>query len=183
MLTINIRKEVKMKIKVCLLLLLLVGSVWGCATPYYVWPQKDIDVIEINPSALDTRILIASRKSEFKNAVIEKIKAAFLDKPVYLKITGLDNLVNEDAAAFSAVLLVNTSMAWDIDPKVKTFLDKFKAQDNIIILTTSDSGDIYPDLADRDIDAIATASTDDAITPVADDVIAKLNKIIETQEG
>jgi hypothetical protein len=171
------RKELSM-FRLILPLLVMIPLNYGCGLPHYIWPQSDIEFYEINQETLDEKILIASRKSEFKNAVVNKIEDAFIGKAVYIKIIGLDSLKNEDAKRYSAVLIINTGMAWEIDRKAEAFLDKYGALDSVIVLTTCMSGDMLPDMEDRQIDAISCASAEEQINPVADEIIGKLDKII-----
>lgn len=153
----------------------------ACATPYYFWSQTDTALVEVNSSDLETKILIASRKSDFKDAVIDRVREAFQEKDVYIKIIGLENLKTEDAAPYSTIVLINTGMAWGVDPLVETFVDAHAAATPTIVLTTSNRGDIYPDLEGRDIDAIASASTPSEIDPVADQLIEKIMALLQSQ--
>jgi len=172
------RKELRMY-RWIILLLFTVSLNYGCGLPHYIWPQSDVEFYEINLETLDKKILIASRESEFKNAIVKKIEDAFLEKAVYIKIIGVDGLKNEDAKQYSAVLIINTGMAWEIDRKVEAFLDNYGELDSVIVLTTCISGDMIPDMEGRQIDAISSASAEEQITPVADKIISKLDKIIE----
>lgn len=150
----------------------------GCTAPQYFWPQEDMLLQEINAPTLERKILIASRQSEFKSAVVQRINDAFRDQAVYIKTVGIDQLKNEDANHYSAVLLINTSMGWTADRKVESFLDKYGVKDTIIVLTTSAGGDVLPETKDRRIDAISSASKKDKILPVAESIIRKINAII-----
>lgn len=151
----------------------------GCTAPQYFWPQKDIDFQEINQPTLEKKILIASRNSEFKSNVVNKIKDAFLNRAVYIKISGIENLENEDANQYSAVVLLNTAMGWKADRKAESFLVRFGKLNNIIVLTTSDTSDVFADTGgDRQIDAIASASTKDETEDVANNIINKINNLI-----
>jgi len=150
----------------------------GCTAPQYIWPQSDMNLYEINQETLDKKILIASRKSDFKNAVVNRIKDAFLEQPVYIKIIGIDTLKAEDASRYSAVIIINTCMSLVIDRKVEAFLDKYGGLDSVIVLTTSLKGDIQPDTEGRQIDAVSCASAKEQIDPIADEIISKINKII-----
>lgn len=151
----------------------------ACTAPQYFWPQKDIDFQEINQPTLEKKILIASRNTEFKSNVVNKIKDAFLSMAVYIKISGIENLENEDANQYSAVVLLNTAMGWKADRKVRSFLVRFGKLNHIIVLTTSDTSDVSADTGgDRQIDAITSASTKDETEDVANNIINKINNLI-----
>ena len=70
-------------------------------------------------------------------------------------------------------------MGWTVDVEVERFLEKYGAMDSIIVLTTSDGGDVLPDMQNRNIDAISSASVKDQIQPVADEMIGKINTFID----
>lgn len=158
------------------LLPLVVVLVCSCAVPHYIWPQKDVGFHEINPPDSDKRVLIASRDSEFKRAIIDRISTEFQDQPVYLKIIGIADLPKEDASQYSAVVLINTCMAWTIDTTVEQFIDRYGHLASIIVLTTSDVGDVLPDLENRKIDAMSSASTLADADPLANEIIGRIKK-------
>jgi len=68
-------------------------------------------------------------------------------------------------------------MGWRIDRKVEAFLEKYGGLNSIIVLTTSDGGDILPDMERRQIDAISSASVKERINPIADEIISKIGKL------
>lgn len=150
----------------------------GCTAPQYIWPQSDMDLYEINQRTLDKKILIASRKSDFKNAVVDRIRNAFLEAPVYIKIIGIETLKAEDANQYSAVIIINTCMSLVIDRKVEAFLDRYGDLDSVIVLTTSMGGNIQPDMEGRQIDAVSCASAKEQINSIADEIISKINKMV-----
>ncbi len=151
----------------------------GCTVPQYIWPQKDVDFQEVNHSSLENKILIASRKSEFKSEVVKRIENAFKNQTVYIKIIGIEGLKNENAKKYSAVVLLNTAMAWEIDRKARYFLDKYKDMNSIIVLTTSGGGDVLPDAEEYQIDAVTSASGKDETEDVANKIINKIEKLIK----
>ncbi len=63
-----------------------------CSVPHLVWLHKDIQSSELNRSTLDKKVLVAARSSEFKLAIVEKIKEDFQDKPVFMKFIGLGEI-------------------------------------------------------------------------------------------
>jgi len=153
--------------------------VWSCSLPQYIWQQKDIGFYEINQPTLEKRIMIASRESEFKSQIVQRVVNAFVNQDVYIKIIGIEELKNEDANQYSAIVIVNTAMGWQIDRKVKYFLAKHEDLSSIIVLTTSDGGDILPVTEQRQIDAISSASAKEEVEHVADIIISKINKLIK----
>lgn len=153
----------------------------GCTAPHYIWHQKDMGFNEINRSSLEQKLLIASRDSKFKQALVEKIIAAYKIGPVYIKTIGIEGLAKEDANAYSAVVIINTAMGWTVDVPVEKFLKKFGKMDSIIVLTTADGGDVLPDMRDRNIDAMSSASVMDQVGTLADTLIAKVDRLLKVK--
>jgi len=97
-----------------------------CSVPHRVLPQKDIQASELNEPTLDKKVLVASRYSEFKAAIIENLKETFKDQPVYIKFIGLGELEKEDAKQYDAIVMLNKCMAWQMDRNVVGFLKQYK---------------------------------------------------------
>jgi len=81
-----------------LLLLVSIAQLSCFSVSHRIWPQNDIQPNELNESSLEKKVLIASRSSEFKDAIVAKIGKNFKDKPIYVKFIGLDQLKKEDGA-------------------------------------------------------------------------------------
>ncbi len=159
------------------LLLLTLPGLFGC-TPQYFWPQKDIAAREVNSSDLRNKILIASRQSAFKEAVVKRIENHYRGKDVYVKIIGLGQLDRRSDSTFSAVVLVNTCLAWDMDRNVKRYLKAHPRRSGLVIVTTSGDGRWAPKQPDA-FDAIACASADSRVDEVTTSVLSSLEKHLE----
>lgn len=161
-----------------MLLIIICMIQLSCAVPRLLWPQVDIQSYELNDPLLEKRLLVASRSSEFKNAIIEKIRQALEDEPVYMRFIGIDQLQQETEGNYTAIVLINTCIAWGLDPDVEAFLDHHRDQKNVIVLTTSGDGDWLPDMEGRTFDAISSASEKADIDMVAGQIIAKIRLIL-----
>ena len=151
----------------------------SCSAPHLFYPQKDIEISELNKPSLEKKVLIASRRSDFKNSIVSSIREAFKDKPVYMKFIGLDQLRKEDATDYSAVVLINTCMAWSMDRNVNGFVKRHGDQSNMIVLTTSGDGNWMPKMKERNFDAISSASEEHKIEEVAEKIINKVNSLLQ----
>ena len=146
--------------------------------PQLFWPQKDMDSSSVNQPALAKKILIASRDSDFKRALVEKIKQVFKGDSVYIKCIGLTKLKNENASVYQVIVLINTCMGWDWDMAVNAFLKGKQDAANVIVLTTSASGKWLPKKNAAHVDAIAGASKKSDPGPVAEDIIKKIRNLM-----
>lgn len=151
----------------------------SCFVPRYIWPQGDIQIDELNDPVLEKKVLVASRSSEFKDAVVAEVKEAFSSEPVYMKFVGIDQLKKENAEDYSAVVIISTCIAWKLDRHVNRFLNDHDDQSNMIVLTTSGDGDWLPKKDGRNFDAISSASKDDKTSEVAETIVLKVRSLLE----
>jgi len=147
--------------------------VQGCA------PQM-VKTVEIgNPRAV-MRVLIASESSDFKQAVIEKVVAGYDQDSLYFKITDLQNLADETASSYAAVMIINSCVAWQLNPKANAFIRQADTLERVILLTTAGDQDWQAGVAG--VDAITAASLPADIERIADQLKAKLGPLIHAAE-
>jgi hypothetical protein len=150
----------------------------SCAVPRMIWPQKNIMALELNSPSLEKHVLVAARSSEFKDAVVRKIRDSFMGVPVYVKFIGMEDLQVEKAERYNAVILINTCMAWGFDRNVDAFLSKSRDQRGIIVLTTAGDANWKPDMKGRSFDAITTASIETDVDKVAGEIMSRVNALL-----
>ena len=169
------------KLLYMLLIPVIASHVYSFSPPQLFWPQKDIEPFSVNDSVLEKKVLLASRTSDYKQALIEKIKAAFSEDSVYIKCIGMKKLKMENASSYNAIILLNTCLGWDWDRKVRAFLRGKKEASNIIVITTSATGDWKPRKRENraGVDAIATASATDGMEKLAAEIIQKVRMLLE----
>lgn len=162
-----------------MIILMFIFSAHSFSIPHLFWPQKDIDSCFVNQPALDKKVLIASRDSDYKRALVEKIKEALKGDSVYIKCVGLTQLKNRDTSRFTAVVIINACMSWDWDRNVIAFLKGKTDAANVIVLTTSGSGKWLPGKSKFHVDAIAAASEKASIDSTAETIVNKIRLLIE----
>lgn len=155
----------------------------GCAAPRAFWPQKDMAASQTAPSADAPTVLIASRSSDFKNALVERLGATLTSRGIGLKIIGVEALETIDAHDYDAVVVINTCLAWGLDRDVQGFLDRQSRYDHILVVTTSGKGDWLPARTNQDVDAISSASTLSEAGGVAGNIAAKIYAILQKPSG
>ncbi|HUI92718.1 MAG TPA: hypothetical protein VLX68_10765 [Chitinivibrionales bacterium] len=167
--------------RTALVLFISVVFCWisSCSSPpQLLWPQKDMDSSSVNDPALAKKVLIASRKSDFKQALVEKIKGALAYDSVYVKCIGLTLLKNEDASKYGAIVIINTCMGWDWDRNIRKFFKGKQDAANVIVLTTSASGKWLPKKKPSGVDAIACASEKPVADKVSADLIGRVKSLL-----
>jgi len=157
----------------------ILATQMGCfSVPHLIWPKEDVLTRQVTPEATQ-EILIASRESEFKEKIITTIVENYQGQNVNIKIIGLSDVIAENPADYRAVLLINTCMSWDMDRKVNSFLKKYPDRDNIIVLTTSGSGEWLPKKKKRRFDAISSASEMTDVDQVAKEITEKIDLLLK----
>jgi len=150
----------------------------SCAVPRMIWPQENIQAFELNSPKLDKRVLVAARSSEFKDAVVRKVRDSFMEMSVYVKFIGVDDLEHEKAARYNAVILVSTCIAGGFDRHIEAFLARESDQRNTIVLTTAGDANWKPDKKGRNYDAITTASVKTDVDKVASEIVSKVHALL-----
>jgi hypothetical protein len=163
-----------------ILLIAMTAMQMECSVPRRIWPQKDIAADELLGTK-NGRVLVAARSSEFKIAVIAKLRDELKKDSVTVKLVGIDGLQDEKVKDYSAVVILNTCLAWGMDRKVGGFLDDNPDQKHVIILTTSGDGKWMPDMKDQTFDAVATASKEDKTDEVAGILVSKIRALLKDQ--
>lgn len=154
----------------------------GCAVPQRLWPQKDLPRSETLGTTKGHVVLVASRSSEFKMELVQKLHDALSSAGMTQKTVGVDDLKKSNAAHYDAVVVINTCIAWGLDHDVQVFLDRQKKYANIILVTTSGDGGWLPEKSGRDFDAISSASKMTTVDAVARDVMARINSRLHGAE-
>jgi hypothetical protein len=153
----------------------------GCSIPRRIWRQDDIEPYEVNAPSREHKVLLASSKSDFKDAVISRIRQGLEGEDLYLKVIGLGDLEHEDATAYDAVIVINRCVAWGMDPDVDSFLERYDDHENMIVLTTSGDGDWLPDMKGRNFDAVSAASKQAQVDETAGEIISKVRLLLGSE--
>ncbi len=144
----------------------------GCAL-------KSIETVELgemmNP---ESRVLIATQSTEFKEAVVSRITDALDGGSSYLKIIDVAKLGEESADAYDAIVILNTCMAYRMNESVTTFLEKVEGKERIVLLTTvADGRDEYQP---EGVDAITSASRMNDGDEIATQIIDKVQAVLDS---
>lgn len=164
------------RLAICAAALLPALVFYGCAVPRMLLPRSDIEPRELGDPALDRRILIASRDTDFKIEVARMIAESFAGEPAYMRFTGIEMLKDEDPEDYDAVVVMTSCIAWGIEAKVDDFLSKHGDSGNIVLLVTSGDGKWRPEPEGRRFDAIATASVKADAGKAAAEVLAAVRE-------
>jgi len=150
----------------------------GCSVPHRIVSQKDVAARQWNDPASGKAVLVASRSSPFKDRVVQGIEEGLRGEDVFVKVVGVDDLAREDGGAYGAVVLINTCMAWRMDPAIEAFLERQARPDHVIVLTTSADGEWEPKRGERPYDTVTSASEPYDPEAVAAGIVEKVNRLL-----
>jgi len=153
----------------------------ACSVGRKAVPQSDIDAYEVGEDVFDTKILIASRDSDFKVEVARRIGESLQGKPVYVRFIGVDQLENEDVSKYTAIIVMTRCIAWGVDSTTESFLKKNAELSTLVVLFTSGDGAWKPDMEGMSFDAVTSASVLATADSVADEILEKVYTIIDTE--
>jgi hypothetical protein len=143
---------------------------------------KAVDTTEIGDNAsYDSRVLIATQKSDFKRAVVSDIKEILENKTSYIKVVDVRWLPNESLDDYSAIVVINRCLAGRPDPRVEAFIDNVQEKNKVILLTTGHLDSWKPESSV--VDAMTSASTISESNAVARTIAAKVLAVINSQKN
>ena len=141
----------------------------GCAA-------KAVKTTEWGDLKADQRVLIATQRSEFKEAVVARIVEDLEKDLCYVKVIDLKKLKIDSASDYDAVVVVNTCKAWRLSGGASKFVKAFPDKDKVVLLTTAGGEDWKPKSVE--VDAITSASKEQKTDPVADEISRRVRKIL-----
>jgi len=159
------------RINLLIITLFLLSS---CGVPQRWWPQKDLAKARSTLDENTRGVLLASRDSEFKQALVAELSSALDSGDIAYQIIGIEALKEVDASEYRTVVVISSCLAWGLHHDVQTFLDKQKKHNNIIMVTTSGDGSWLPAQKGRDFDDLSTASEMTSVASVTGQVMQKI---------
>jgi len=97
--------EVKDRAFSALVLVMAFLAFYGCAA-------KAVNTTEWGDLKADQRVLIATQRSEFKEAVVSRVVEDLEKDLCYVKVIDLKQLKIDSATDYDAIVVVNTCKAW-----------------------------------------------------------------------
>jgi hypothetical protein len=143
-----------------------------------MWPQKDMAASEISGVADAPRILLASRSSEFKEALVARLGAMMASEGMRVDIVGVEALEATESDRYDAVVVISTCLAWGFDDEVHAFIERHATHGNMIFVTTSASGDWMPERGELAYDAISSASESADVDRVAQNIMSGIHAAV-----
>lgn len=151
----------------------------SCAVPRVLWPQKDLPHSESMGKPGGPMVLMASRDSEFKRALVREIGYALVSEGINQRTIGVDDLKGIKSSEYNVVVVISSCIAWGLEEDVQVFLKSQENYSNIILVTTSGNGGWLPNTLDKDVDAISSASTLSTVNAIARNVMTQISSRLQ----
>lgn len=148
----------------------------GCAVPRTLWPQEDLPSSELTGKPGAPTVLLASRNSEFKRALVRELSQALASVGVSQRTIGVGDLNQISLDPYNAVVVISPCIAWGLERDVQVFLERQQKNSKIILVATSGDGGWLPDNRVHDVDAISSASVLTTVEAVARDVMIQISR-------
>jgi ABC-type branched-subunit amino acid transport system substrate-binding protein len=131
---------------------------------------------EVNSSSANTRVLIATQGSAFKDAIVAGVVQHLQPRQVYVNVIDVSALPSVREAQWNAIVVIHT---WEMEkpqPDAKKFVDGVQDSRKVIVLTTSGAATRKLD----GIDAISSASQMIDVPRRVEQINARIDAILST---
>jgi hypothetical protein len=124
------------------------------------------------------RLLIATQKSEFKEAIVSKVVKSFEGNNIFIEVIDLADLSNKLIEDYKAIVILNDYKFFQINRNTKKFLKNINDYERrkIVLLTTAGSPKLM--IKSSEVDAISSASIIANTDTISDAIIQKVNIIL-----
>ena len=143
------------------------------AIHYSMSPARELG---INSPAADTRVLIATQGSAFKDSIVAGIVAHLKPLQIYVKVIDVSALPSVQESNWNAIVVIHTWQMRKPQPDAKTFIDRVRNLHKVIVLSTSGAGTFKMD----GIDAISSASEMIDVPQRVTEIDTRLDTILRT---
>lgn len=152
---------------------------------FAVWYNYEYSMAAIAPysknsSALETKLLIATQGSDFKNTLTQGVVDYYKSDSVFIKVVDVSALNEIISDEYDAILVIHTWEYGKPPEPVQLFIDENSDSKNkIVVMTTSGEGSEKIE----NTDAISGESILEDAPDFVDNIIARLNPILETENS
>lgn len=137
--------------------------------------SKNIKTVTIGDANAKVKILICSKKTEYKEELIADLTGKMEKMGYYIKVTGLNKLKREKIENYSALILLNDLEMGKLNLNVQKYITKHSDSKKIILFTTAGSPEEWS--PETKIHAITTASETTNITTMSARILARVAAI------
>ncbi len=142
----------------------------------YTYSMDTVIPFEVNNPNLETKVLIASQGSKFKDSLVQGVLRHYEKDTIYFKVIDVYTLFTVNIDKWDALLIINSWEYGSPPRNVKKFIKNYPDRlDKLIILSTVGSSNI----ALEDVDVISGESIIEKTPYYTSVVVERLNTIIK----
>lgn len=169
----------KKSVKITVIIVgVIVGLLAIVAVGYKVlFSQGVAPSFEVNTPDLETKVLIATQGSNFKDALVSGIVEKLKTKAVYMKVIDVTELSNMNEKEWNAVVVLSTCQSQSLQAEAMVYLQQVNALEKHVVLITSGAGDWKPQ--EVSFDSISAASKTANVAPLVARIITQIEGILE----
>ncbi|MEL6926704.1 MAG: hypothetical protein AAFO94_21875, partial [Bacteroidota bacterium] len=134
---------------------------------------------EVNDPQLDTKLLIATQGSAYKDAVVAEVVSHFRKHPIYIKVIDVYELPNTALPPWDAIALIHTWEIWRAPAPVRHFFQQSPDLSKLAVHVTSGDGHYKME----GVDAITGASVPALATKKAALLTKRIEQILSRQSA
>jgi len=139
-----------------------------------IYSMDKAEAFEVNSPELETRLLIATQGSSFKDALVAHLVDSIRQEPVYIEVRDIEVLESVRFSDWQAILVIHT---WEYSKPpelIREFADRAGQQKNILFFTTSGDGGFSM----NNIDAISGASSQKKMDTYVNSILSRLRPML-----
>ncbi|MCX2762751.1 hypothetical protein [Aquimarina muelleri] len=156
--------------------LLLIGFSGFWIWYEYTYSMDTVIPFKVKDPNLETKVLIASQGSRFKDSLVQGILRHYQKDPIHFKVIDVYTMFTVDIDKWDALVIINSWEYGSPPRNVKKFIKNHPDRlDKLIILSTVGSSNI----ALKDIDVISGESIIEKTPDYTKILVDRLNKIIK----
>jgi hypothetical protein len=113
---------------------------------FMLWYQNEysmaiVEGFKVNSPSENSKLLIATQGSEFKNTITTAIVDYYKAEPLYIEVMDISSLEHVNPDNYEALLIVHTWEMWKPPSSIQSFMDRtVKDRAKMVVLTTSGEG-------------------------------------------
>lgn len=148
----NIGRKLKIRILLLFLITTIVFFLFGL---WYIdkYGMGISESFEVNDPALETKLLLATQQSNYKDDLVDAFVSRIKQKSIYMKVIDVSNLDEIDDQAYDAIIIIHTWEIWEPPKSVTNFINEIN-NDLVYAIGTSGDGNLKLD----NIDGMSSAS-------------------------
>lgn len=144
----------------------------------YEYAMDPIAPYSINSSVLDTKLLIATQGSDFKNSLTQGVVDFYKSDSLFIKVIDVSNLNEIVPADYNAILVIHTWEYGKPPEAVQAFMESYPdSKKKMVVMTTSGEGSEKM----GDVDALTGESITDDAPLVIEKIVARLTPMLATE--